>query len=152
MNYMQSPKLNKGDHDKFRLSYATSGAAAVDLRAAFYEDNKSLTLLPGERYTFNTGVMVEIPVNHVGIVAIRSGLARNRGLTLMNGIGIIDSDYRGEVGVCIYNGSNEAVTIEHGDRIAQLMVLPITCNNWNLVDSLTETDRGSGGFGSTGVN
>lgn len=151
MNYMQSPHLNEADKNIFKLMYASTGAAAVDLRAAFYEDKKFYTLMPGTRYTFNTGVYVEIPYAHVGIVSIRSGLARNHGLTLMNSIGVIDSDYRGEIGVCIYNASNEAFTITHGDRIAQLMVMPVFMGEWNMVNSITETERGSGGFGSTGI-
>lgn len=156
MNYVQSPKLNKADRELFQLHYATPGAAAVDLRAAIYEpqggyNDKTWTLLPGERHTFFTGVSVEIPAAYVGIVAIRSGLARNYGLSLMNGIGVIDSDYRGEIGVCIFNGSNVPCTIKHGDRIAQLMILPVYTGEWSIVNSISTTTRGSGGFGSTGL-
>lgn len=152
MNYVQNPNLSPEDKNLFKLVPATTGAAAVDLRAAFYDtQEKEYTLLPGTRHTFFTGVSVEIPEECVGVVAIRSGLARNFGLSLMNGIGVIDSDYRGEIGVCIYNSSDQEYTIKHGDRIAQLMILPVFAGGWIMVDSITETKRGAGGFGSTGL-
>ena len=127
--------------------YATSGAAAVDLRANV---NESVTIAPGERRLIPTGLSMSIPEGYVGIVAARSGLACKKGVALSNGIGVIDSDYRGEIGVSLHNTSSEPFTVEKGERIAQMMFMPVCAACFCVCESLDETQRGEGGFGSTG--
>ena len=127
--------------------YATSGAAAVDLRANVKE---STVIAPGERKLIPTGLSMSIPEGLVGIIAARSGLACKKGIALSNGIGVIDSDYRGEIGVSLFNTSKEPFTVEKGERIAQMMFTPVCKAEFCVCDSLDETERGEGGFGSTG--
>ena len=127
--------------------YATEGAAAMDLHACL---EAPLTLPVGERTIVPTGLAVAIPAGYVGILAVRSSMGIKRGVTLANGIGVIDSDYRGEVGVGLVNIGSDAYTILPGDRIAQLMVIPVAQPALELVEELPATDRGEGGFGSTG--
>lgn len=132
-------------------TYATDGAAAVDLRAAL-DEGQSVTILPGERYTFPTGISIA-PARRdvVAVVAARSGLGVKHGIVPANGIGIIDADYRGEVHVCLRNNGQEPFTVVRGDRIAQLMFLPVLTAVFETVETLDETARGTGGFGSTGL-
>ena len=129
--------------------YATAGAAAMDLSACLLEE--PVTLEPGQRAMIPTGIAVALPALHVGLVFARSGLATKQGIALANGVGVIDSDYRGEVKVALINLSSEPVTIQHGERIAQLAVMPVVQVTPMEVDDLDETDRGAGGFGSTGL-
>lgn len=128
-------------------SYATVGAAGLDLRAAVAEP---LTLLPGARVAVPTGLVVAIPEGFEGQVRARSGLALKHGLGLPNAPGTIDSDYRGEVKVILANWGEAPVTIQRGDRIAQLLVAPVARAELTVVDELPETRRGEGGFGHTG--
>jgi len=128
-------------------SYATDGAAAVDLSAAIEE---AVTLAPSERRLIPTGIAISIPKNTVAILSARSGLSYKKGITAANGIGVIDSDYRGEIFFSAINLSNEAYRVEPGERIAQLMLMPIYTMSLVEADSLDETERGEGGFGSTG--
>jgi dUTP diphosphatase len=128
-------------------SYATPGSAGCDLRAAIAE---TLTLLPGGRTLVPTGVAVAIPIGYEGQVRMRSGLAIRHGLCLLNGPGTIDSDYRGEIQIILANLGAEPVTIARGERIAQLVIAPVTRARWEAVDELPATPRDSGGFGSTG--
>lgn len=129
-------------------AYATPGAAAADLCAAL---DAPLTLAPGQRAIIPTGVAVQLPgPQWVALLCARSGLAVKRGLTLSNGVGVIDSDYRGEIGVGVVNLGEEPVTMEPGERVAQLMILPVAQAAFVQAQSLDETDRGAGGFGSTG--
>ena len=132
--------------------YATEGAAAMDLRAAL-EEGETVTLLPGERVLVPTGVSIA-PASRdiVAIVAARSGLGVKKGITLSNGIGVIDSDYRGEICVGLFNSSREPFEIRRGDRIAQLMFLPVVSAALIPTEELDETKRGSGGFGHTGIH
>lgn len=123
---------------------ATNGSAAYDLRAA-----ESKTIAPFAFEVIPTGIMVAIPNGHAGIIANRSSNGK-RGLMLTNGIGVIDSDYRGEILLSVVNLSKESITIERGERIAQFMLIPVKHVFWHWVDSLSETERGRGGFGSTG--
>ena len=127
--------------------YATDGAAAMDLHACL---EAPLTIEVGARPIVPTGLAVAIPAGHVGLLAVRSSMGIKRGVTLANGVGIIDSDYRGEVGVGLMNVGSEPYTVLPGDRIAQLMVLPVAQPTPELVEELPATDRGEGGFGSTG--
>ena len=128
-------------------SYATEGAAAIDLSAAIDEP---ITLTPGERRLIPTGIAISIPQNTVAILSARSGLSYKKGITAANGIGVIDSDYRGEIFFSAINLSNEPYTVEPGERVAQLMLMPVYTMSLIEKDSLDETDRGEGGFGSTG--
>ena len=123
--------------------YATEGAAGADLRAA-----EALTLAPGARAAVATGISVEIPPGHVGLVWPRSGLAVRQGIDTL--AGVIDSDYRGEVKVVLVNHGTEPVAIAAGDRIAQLLVQPVARVRFTRA-ALAPTGRGAGGFGSTGA-
>ncbi len=130
-------------------AYATDGSAAVDLRAAVAE---SVTIPAGGRALIPTGIAIAPERRDVvAVVAARSGLAVKKGICLSNGIGVIDADYRGEISVGLSNTSAEDFTVDPGDRIAQLLFLPVLTAAFTAVDALDETTRGAGGFGSTGV-
>ncbi|MBQ7153328.1 MAG: dUTP diphosphatase [Clostridia bacterium] len=132
-------------------SYATPGSAAVDLRAAI-EEGEELVIQPGAKALVPTGLAIAPKTDDVvAIVAARSGLAVKHGVCLSNGIGVIDSDYRGEICVGLYNTSDVPFIIRRGDRIAQLMFVPVMQAAFIQTDELDETERGTGGFGSTGV-
>lgn len=132
-------------------AYATDGSAAVDLRAATPEGT-TVTIEPGERALIPTGLAISPESkNVVAIVAARSGLAIKKGICLSNSIGVIDSDYRGEICVGLFNTSKEPFAVCRGDRIAQMMFMPVYQAKLLEVASLDETARGAGGFGSTGV-
>lgn len=133
-------------------SYLTAGAAGADLRANLPPDARAagLTLAPGAREAVPTGLRMAIPPGHELQVRPRSGLALRHGLTLLNAPGTVDADYRGEVRVILINHGAEPVRIGHGDRIAQAVLAPVLRASWIETDSLGETPRGAGGFGSTG--
>ena len=132
-------------------AYATEGAAAVDMRAAI-DEGTTVTIEPGCRAMIPTGMAIALEnANVVAILAARSGLAVKSGINLANGIGVIDSDYRGEICVGLYNSSDVPFTVNRGDRIAQLLFMPVYTANLIEAASLNETARGAGGFGSTGV-
>jgi dUTP pyrophosphatase len=126
-------------------SYATAGAAGLDLRAA-----ESLTLKPGARALVSTGIAIALPENYEAQVRPRSGLAVNHGVTVLNAPGTIDADYRGEIKVPLINHGTEDFIITRGDRIAQMVVAPVVTVEIVVVESLQGTERGSGGFGSSG--
>ncbi len=128
-------------------SYQSEGASGMDLHASLKEP---ITLKPLERTLVPTGIFVEIPVGFEGQVRARSGMAIKHGLTLINSVGTIDSDYRGEIKIPIVNLSNEEYTLEDGERIAQMVIAKYERVQIIEVDELSETKRGSGGFGSTG--
>lgn len=130
-------------------AYETIGSAGMDVRAAVPE-GEPIVLAPGERNMVPTGLSVAIPQGYEIQVRPRSGLAAKHGLTCLNTPGTIDSDYRGEIKVILVNLGQEAFTIQRGERIAQLVLAPVTRLVWQNVDTLDETDRGAGGFGSTG--
>jgi dUTP pyrophosphatase len=125
--------------------YQTPGAAGFDLCA-----DEAVTLAPGERRLVPTGLAVEVPHGHEGQVRPRSGLAARHGVTLLNTPGTIDSDYRGEVKVILVNLGQEPVRFERGERIAQLVIAPVTRVTVQVAEALGESGRGAGGFGSTG--
>jgi len=128
--------------------YKTLGASGMDLLA----DNETPILLkPMERQLVPTGLFVEIPLGFEGQVRARSGLSIKNGITLVNCVGTIDSDYRGELKIPVINLSDEAFEIKRGDRIAQLIIAKYERIDWEAVDSVEDTHRGTGGFGSTGV-
>lgn len=140
------------DHTVALPSYETSGAAGADVRANFPEYQRAgVTLAAGERALIPTGVRIEIPDGYEVQVRPRSGLALKHGITLPNTPGTIDSDYRGPLGIIVMNAGTEPFHIEHGARIAQLIVAPVVQARFDLTDGLSDTARGSGGFGSTGV-
>ena len=136
-------------HDLPLPAYETTGAAGLDLRAAL--PGGPLRLEPGERLLVPTGLVLELPVGTEGQVRPRSGLALRHGVTLLNTPGTIDADYRGEVGVILINHGREAFAIQHGDRIAQLVVAAVLQAEIVEANELSETERGAGGFGSTGM-
>jgi dUTP pyrophosphatase len=133
--------------DAVRPRYMTDHAAGMDLAAAIDEP---LTLNPGMRARVATGIAVSVPAGYEAQIRPRSGLAERHGVTLLNSPGTIDADYRGEIGVILVNHGREAVTIRCGDRIAQMVVAPVTRVDWVEVDELDATERGGGGFGHTG--
>jgi len=130
-------------------AYETAGSAGMDVRAAV-PDREPMVLAPGQRAMVPTGLSVAIPEGYEIQVRPRSGLAAKHGLTCLNTPGTIDSDYRGEIKVILINLGAEPFTIQRGERIAQLVLAPVTRLAWLQVDQLSETARGAGGFGSTG--
>lgn len=128
--------------------YETEGSAGMDIRA--YMD-ETVTLLPGERALIPTGLFMEIPIGYEVQIRARSGLAAKHGIGLTNGIGTIDSDYRGEIKVSLINWGQESYTVKNGDRIAQMVVARYEQAVLERTDELSETARGQGGFGHTGV-
>ncbi len=131
--------------------YATSGSAAVDLRAALGE-GEEVVILPGDRARIPTGIAISPESRDVvAVIAGRSGNGLKHGVTLANSIGVIDSDYRGEISVVLINHGSEPFPVRHGDRIAQMMFIPVLSAAFLPVEALDETDRGAGGFGSTGI-
>ncbi len=129
-------------------TYQTPGSAGMDLRAAVSEP---IRLEPGQRIPVPTGLKIAVPMGYEAQIRPRSGLALKKGLTVVNTPGTIDSDYRGEVGVLLVNLGRQTVVIERGMRIAQMVIAPIRQVELLLVDELDETERGEGGFGSTGI-
>ena len=127
--------------------YATPGAAALDLHACLDEP---VTIFPGGQAVIPTGLAAAIPEGCVGIMAVRSSMGVRRGITMPNGIGVIDSDYRGPLGVALYNLREEPYTVQPGDRVAQLLIVPVLSPEIEVVEELPPTQRGTGGFGSTG--
>jgi len=128
--------------------YETDGAAGMDLRARV---DDPVTLQPGERALIPTGLRIELPVGYEAQVRARSGLAAKHGIGLVNGIGTIDSDYRGEIKICLINWGEGSFTINDGDRIAQMVIAKYVKAEISVVDSLSDTERGEGGFGHTGT-
>lgn len=128
--------------------YETTASAGMDLRANL---NAPLTLQPLERAVVKTGLFIELPIGYEAQVRPRSGLAAKSGITVLNAPGTVDADYRGEIGVILVNLSNTAFIVENGERIAQLVIAKHERAEWTPVAQLSETARGEGGFGSTGV-
>lgn len=147
MNHIQV-KFTKLDSRARVPAAGTPFAAGADLRAVCDE---AITIAPSETVLTHTGLAMEIPEGLVGLVYARSGLATKRGLAPANCVGVIDSDYRGEIMVALHNHSNEVQTVENGERIAQLVIAPYISAEFIETDSLSVTDRGQGGFGSTGT-
>jgi dUTP pyrophosphatase len=139
--------VNKSAHPL--PEYESGASAGMDLRANL---DKKITLKPLERTIVKTGLFIELPVGFEAQVRPRSGLAAKHGITVLNAPGTIDADYRGEIGVILVNLSNEEYSIENGDRIAQMVIAPHERAEWFETDELGKTDRGEGGFGSTGKN
>lgn len=138
--------INKSTHAL--PNYETIASAGMDLRANLSE---SRILKPLERSIVGTGLFIELPIGYEAQVRPRSGLAAKKGVTVLNAPGTIDADYRGEIGVILINLSNEDFIIQNGERIAQLVIAKHERAEWVDVDGLSETSRGEGGFGSTGI-
>lgn len=141
--------VDTADREVALPSYETTGAAGADLRANL-PDRGTVEIQPGARALVPTGLRMAIPEGYEVQVRPRSGLALKQGVTVANAPGTIDSDYRGEVGVILINLGNEPFVVGHGDRIAQMVVAPVVQAGFTVVDSLDDTARGAGGFGSTG--
>ena len=143
---MQIKIINKSSHEL--PNYETIASAGMDLRANISEP---ITLKSLERTIVKTGLFIELPIGFEAQVRPRSGLAAKKGITVLNSPGTVDADYRGEIGVILVNLSHEDFVIENGERIAQLIIAKHERAEWQEVTELSETSRGEGGFGSTGV-
>ena len=144
MNPIKVKKLRPGAQ---LPTYGTAFSAGADLYACLEEP---VTIAPGETKKIPTGLAMEIPIGCAGLIYARSGLGTRQGLAPANKVGVVDSDYRGEFMVFLHNHSAEKRTVSHGDRVAQLLVTPVFTPGFEEADELTDTDRGAGGFGSTG--
>ena len=144
---MNSIRVKKLAPNAILPTYGSAGAAAADLYACLEE---SVTIAPGETVFIPTGLSVEIPAGCAGLIYARSSMGAKRGLAPANKVGVIDSDYRGEIKVVLLNHSGAEQTVAPGERIAQMIITPVLTPAYEEVDELTDTDRGTGGFGSTG--
>ena len=140
-------KFKKLSEKAVTPTYGSASAAGADL----YSAEDALTFAPGETKLVHTGIAMEIPEGYVGLVYARSGIATKRGLAPANKVGVIDSDYRGEVMVALHNHSDKEASIDAGERITQIVIAPYLAVNFVEADSLDDTTRGAGGFGSTGT-
>ena len=142
---MKIKKLN----DKATVpTYGSAFAAGADLYAC---EDAPVTIEAGQTVLVHTGIAMAIPQGYVGLIYARSGLATKRGLAPANKVGVIDSDYRGEIMVALHNHGSTAQTVESGERVAQIVFTPYSAASFQVCDDLDDTDRGSGGFGSTGM-
>ncbi len=128
-------------------TYGSKEAAGADLYACL---DGSVVIAPGETVFVPTGIAMEVPVHCAGLIYARSGLACKKGLAPANKVGVIDSDYRGEIVVALHNHSNEAQVISNGERIAQMVITPVLTPSYQITEKLSDTERNTGGFGSTG--
>lgn len=140
-------KIRKRKKEAILPTYGTDYAAGADLYACIEE---AITIAAGEMKMVPTGLSMEIPVGYAGLIYARSGLASKKGLAPANKVGVIDSDYRGEIMVALFNHSTKDTTVEPNERIAQIVITPFLTANYIEVESLDDTMRGEGGFGSTG--
>lgn len=140
-------RIKKLDKNATIPTYGSQFAAGADLYAC---TDMPITINPHQTVLVHTGIAMEIPAGYAGLVYARSGIATKRNLAPANKVGVIDSDYRGEIMVALHNHGEEAQTIENGERIAQLVITPFVTAEFSEVDELCETERGEGGFGSTG--
>ena len=140
-------RVKKLDEKAILPTYGSSEAAGADLYACL---ESAVTVAPGENAWIPTGLAMEIPKGCAGLIYARSGLACKKGLAPANKVGVIDSDYRGPVTVVLHNHGMEAQSVTHGERIAQMVITPVLTPAYEAVEDLSDTDRGQGGFGSTG--
>ena len=141
-------KIQKLSNSAKTPEIQTSGSAGADIHACI---DKEVIIRPGETIKIPTGIAMAIPSGYGGFIFARSGLASKKGLAPANKVGVVDSDYRGEVMVALHNHSNDIATITPGERIAQIAILPVILPVFEEAESLDETERGNGGFGSTGA-
>lgn len=146
---MESVKFIKLNTNAIVPKYGTPFSAGADLYACM--DTESVSIAPGQTVMIHTGIALEIPNGYAGMIFARSGTATKRGLAPANKVGVVDSDYRGEIMVSLYNHSSSEQRVENGERIAQLVIMPYLRADFVEAESLDETDRSSGGFGSTGT-
>lgn len=145
MNTIRVKKL----HPAAKLpTYGSAEAAGADLYACL---DKTVTVLPGESVFVPTGIAMEVPVGFAGLIYARSGLACKRGLAPANKVGVVDSDYRGQIVVVLHNHGSQPQTIENGERIAQMIITPVWTPPYEEAEELSGSERGAGGFGSTGT-
>ena len=144
---MAKVNIKKLDDRAVIPTYGSEFSAGADLYAC---EDGDIAIAPGETRLIHTGIALEIPCGYVGLIYARSGLATKRGLAPANKVGVVDSDYRGEVCVALHNHSGESRTVKHGDRVAQMVITPYLTATFLETDDLSDTSRGAGGFGSTG--
>lgn len=148
---MKIISIKKIDENAKIPTYGSEFAAGADLYAVIHnEESKKVEILPGETAFIDTGIAMEIPDGYVGLVYARSGLSCKQGLAPANKVGVIDSDYRGNIMVALYNQSNETRIVSEGDRIAQIIIQPVEQFGFKVKGNLSDTVRGNGGFGSSG--
>ena len=140
-------KIKKLNENAIVPTYGSEFAAGADIYAC---EGEAISINPHETKLIHTGIAMEVPVGYAGLIYARSGIASKRGLAPANKVGVVDSDYRGEVMVALHNHSEVVQSIENGERIAQLVIAPYITADFILSDELEDTDRGEGGFGSTG--
>lgn len=146
---MEKVNIKRLNENAIIPKYGTEFAAGADLYAC---ENEDIIIAPHETVLIKTGIALEIPVGYAGLIYARSGLASKKGLAPANKVGVVDSDYRGEVMVALHNHTNVEQTISKNERVAQLVITPFLKVSFNEVEELSDTVRGSGGFGSTGTN
>lgn len=147
---MKIINIKKTDENAKIPTYGSVYAAGADLYAVIHNEENKVEILPGETAFIDTGIVMEIPNGYVGLVYARSGLSCKQGLAPANKVGVIDSDYRGNIMVALYNQSNEIRIVSEGDRIAQIIIQPVEQFGFKVTENLSNTVRGNGGFGSSG--
>lgn len=147
---MKMINIKKTNENAKTPTYGSEFAAGADLYAVVHNEEKKIEILPGETAFVDTGVVMEIPNGYVGLIYARSGLSCKQGLAPANKVGVIDSDYRSNIMVALYNQSSETRIVSEGDRIAQIIIQPVEQFGFNVKENLSDTKRGEGGFGSTG--
>lgn len=147
---MKIINIKKTDENAKIPTYGSVYAAGADLYAVIHNEENKVEILPGETAFIDTGIVMEIPNGYVGLVYARSGLSCKHGLAPANKVGVIDSDYRGNIMVALYNQSNETRIVSEGDRIAQIIIQPVEQFGFKVTENLSNTVRGNGGFGSSG--
>jgi dUTP pyrophosphatase len=147
---MKIINIKKTDENAKIPTYGSEFAAGSDLYAVIHNEENRVEILPGETAFIDTGIVMEIPNGYVGLVYARSGLSCKQGLAPANKVGVIDSDYRGNIMVALYNQSNETRIVSEGDRIAQIIIQPVEQFGFKVTENLSNTVRGNGGFGSSG--
>ena len=147
---MKIINIKKTDGNAKIPTYGSEFAAGADLYAVIHNEENKVEILPGETAFIDTGIVMEIPNGYVGLVYARSGLSCKQGLAPANKVGVIDSDYRGNIIVALYNQSNETRIVSEGDRIAQIIIQPVEQFEFKVKGKLSDTTRGNGGFGSSG--
>lgn len=147
---MKIINIKKTDENAKIPTYGSEFAAGADLYAVIHNEENKVEIIPGETAFVDTGIAMEIPEGYVGLIYARSGLACKQGLAPANKVGVIDSDYRGNIMVALYNQSNETRIVSEGDRIAQIIIQPVEQFGFKVKENLSGTIRGNGGFGSSG--
>lgn len=147
---MKIINIKKTDENAKIPTYGSEFAAGADLYAVIHNEENRVEILSGETAFIDTGIVMEIPDGYVGLVYARSGLSCKQGLAPANKVGVIDSDYRGNIMVALYNQSNETRIVSEGDRIAQIVIQPVEQFGFKVKENLSDTIRGNGGFGSSG--